>query len=63
MVFGCIGTGDQNNIRFLDILDGVGHRSASERCGQTGHCGAMSEPGAMIDVVCLQHPPANFCAR
>ena len=60
MVFRGVGAGDQDDVGLLDIGDGVGHRATSERCGQTGHGGAVSETGAVIDVVGLEHRPGEF---
>ena len=60
MVFRGIGAGDEDDIGLLDIGDGVCHGATSECCGQTGHGGAMSEPGAMIDVVRLEHRPGKL---
>jgi hypothetical protein len=37
MIFGGVGSGDQNHLGILDVTDGVGHGTASECCGQTGH--------------------------
>ena len=60
MVFGGVGSGDQDDIGFFDVADGVRHSAASECCSQTGYGGRMSEPGAMINVVGFQHPPSKF---
>jgi hypothetical protein len=60
MVFGGVGAGDEDDVGLSDVGDGVGHRATSECCGQTGHGGAVSETGAMVDVVRLQHRPGEF---
>ena len=57
MVFGGVGSGYQDNVRGFDIGNGVCHGAGSECCGQTGHGGAVSETGAMIDVVGFEHRP------
>ncbi len=41
---------DQHDVGVLDILPVVGHGAPPERCGQTGHCGAVSYTGLVVDV-------------
>ncbi len=41
----------QHDVGLAEVGDRVRHRSASERCGQTGHRGAVSKTGAVVDVV------------
>ena len=43
-------THDQHDVCVLDVLPVVGHRPATERGGQTGHRGAVSYAGLMVDV-------------
>ena len=63
MVLGGVGAGDQDHIGVFDIGDGVRHCATSESCGQTGHGGAMSETGAMVDVVGFKHRPGEFLSN
>ena len=63
MIFSRVGPGDQNGIGFFDAADGIGHCSASERGGQTGHRRAVSETGAVIDIIGLQYSPAEFIGQ
>jgi hypothetical protein len=37
MIFGGIGPGDDNDIRFFNVADGIRHGATAESCGQTGH--------------------------
>ena len=60
MVFGGVGPGNQDHIGFFDIADGICHGATAECCGQTGHGGGMSEPGAMIDIVGFKNRPGKF---
>ena len=60
MIFGGVGPGYQYDFGVFDIADGICHGSASESCGQTGHGGGMSEPGAVVDIVCLEHGPGEL---
>ena len=39
----------EDDIRVADVGPAVGHRPASERGGQTGHRGAVSYPGLLLD--------------
>ena len=63
MVFSSVRSGDQDHIGFFDLGDGIGHCATSESCGQTGHCGGMSEPGTMIDVVGFQNSPCKLVGQ
>ncbi len=44
----------------LDFRDGICHGTGAEYCGQTGHGGAVSETGAMVDVVRPHCGPDEF---
>ncbi len=55
-----VGTGDQEQVRVLELPDGVGHRSRTECGGQTDHRGAVSETGAVIDVVGAEGRPGHL---
>ena len=46
-----VGADGQNATGILNLLNRVGHGAAAEGCGQTGHCGSMSETGAVVDTV------------
>ncbi len=60
MVLGGVGAGDQEALGLLEIRDGVRHCAGTECCGQTGHGGAVSESGAVIDVVGADHRAHKF---
>jgi len=60
VVFGRVGSGDQNGIGFFNTTNRIGHGTASECCGQTGHSGRMSETCAVIDIVGFKHRPGKF---
>src|SRR2546422_8540439 len=47
---------DQDEVRVLDVPPVVGHRSPSERGGQTDHRGAVSNPGLLLEVYQSQAP-------
>ena len=49
MVFSRIATHRQHDIRIADVGPAVGHRSSSERGGQTGHRRAVSYSGLLLD--------------
>ncbi len=49
VVFGRVAPHRQNDIRVADVRPAVGHRSSSERGGQTGHRGAVSYAGLLLD--------------
>ena len=55
-----VGTGDQEQIRILKFPDGIGHRSRTECGGQTDHRCAVSEPGAVIDIVGAERRPGHL---
>ena len=55
-----VGANYKNAVGISDFSDGVGHRSAAERCGQTGHGGGMSETGTVIDIVGADNRAAEF---
>jgi hypothetical protein len=57
---GGVGADDENAVGLLELLDGVGHRPTSECCGKTCHGGAVSESGAVIDVVGADCRPGEF---
>ena len=50
MVLSRVGAHHQHDIGVLDVLPMIGHRAPAERGGQTGHRGAVSYAGLMIDV-------------
>ena len=50
VVLGRVGPHHQDDIGILDVLPVVGHRPATERGGQTGHRGAVSYAGLMVDI-------------
>src|SRR2546422_10639470 len=47
---------DQDQVCVLDVAPVVGHRSPSERGGQTDHRGAVSNPGLLLEVYQSQAP-------
>ena len=49
MVLGRVAAHGEHDIRVADVGPAVGHRSASECGGQTGHRGAVSNPGLLLD--------------
>jgi hypothetical protein len=51
MVLCCVGSGDKDHVGFFDTSDSICHSTTSKCGGQTGHGGAMSETGTMIDIV------------
>ena len=55
--FGGVGPDDEEGVVELDLAEGVGHRGASERCGQTGHSGSVSGSCAVVQVVGAHHHP------
>ena len=48
MIFSRVGSHHQNDVGVLDVLPVVGHRASTERGGQTGHRGAVSNSSLMI---------------
>ncbi len=50
VVFRRVGTHDQDDIGILDVFPVVGHCTAAEGGGQTGHRGTVSYASLMIDV-------------
>ena len=60
VILGGVGAGDENHVGVGDVADGVGHCSTSKRGGQTGHRGAVSETGAVINAVGFQDRPGEF---
>ena len=50
-----IGAGHEQEIGIDDVGDRVGHCPGTERRGQTGHAAAVSETGAVVDVVRPDH--------
>ena len=63
MILGCIGSCNQNNVRFFNVPNGICHCATSECCGQTGHGGGMSEPGAVVNIVGFHHSPCKFMGK
>ena len=57
---GSVGTNGENAGSLTDFYNRVGHCSATEGGGQTGHRGAMSETGTVIDIIRPQHRPREF---
>ena len=49
MVLSRVAAHGQHDVRVADVGPAVGHRSSSERGGQTGHRGAVSNPGLLLD--------------
>ena len=49
VVLGRVAAHRQNDIRVADVRPAVGHRSSSERGGQTGHRGAVSYACLLLD--------------
>ena len=60
MVFGGVGADDEDALGVGQLRDGVGHGAGTESRGQTDHGGAMSESGAVIDVVGADGGPGKF---
>ena len=60
VVLGCVGSRDQNNVGIFNIADWVCRGATSKTRGQTGHCGRVSETGAVIDIVGLYYRPGEF---
>ncbi len=64
VVFVGVGADHQDAIGVFQFGDGIGHRPGTERRGQTGHGGAVSEAGAVIHVVGAdRRRAAVFCIR
>ena len=55
-----VGADSQDAVGITNLTDGVGHSSAAECCGQTGHSGGVSEAGTVVNVVGAQHGSAKF---
>ena len=55
MLFGGVRADDQRHVRLFQVGERIGHRSRTERSGQTGHGGRVSETGAVIHVVRADH--------
>ena len=51
---------DKNAVSVSKFRDGVGHGTAAERCGQTGHGGGMSETGTVVYIIGTYHRPRQF---
>ena len=54
---------DQDDLRMLEVGNGVGHGSRTERGGKTCHRGSVSKPGAMVDVVRPEAGPRELLER
>jgi hypothetical protein len=52
MCLGCIASSNEQDIRQMNIGDGIGHRARAQCRGQTGHGTGVSEPRAVVDVIC-----------
>jgi hypothetical protein len=57
---GRVGTNDQDAPGILQLSKGVGHGPASKGSGQPGHCGGVSETGAMVYMVVAEHSSGEF---
>ena len=60
MLGGGVGSGDQEQIRVFELINGIRHRVRTECGGQTDHRGAVPETGAMIDIVGSEGGPGHF---
>ncbi len=63
MGFCGIGPDHKNAIGIFNLRDRIRHGSASEGSGKTCHCGCVSEPCAVIDVVCSEPCPAKLLKK
>jgi len=63
MVFRGIGSGHQDHLRLFNIRNGIGHCATAECGGQTGHRGAVSEPGAVIHIIGFKHRAGQFLGQ
>ena len=59
MILGGVGAGNQNEVGFLDTVDGVGHCPAPNAAARPATVELVSETGAMIHIVGA-HPPGKF---
>src|SRR4030066_625030 len=55
-----VTTDDQDAIGSFDFAHGIGHSTAAETGGQTGHRGRMSETGTVVYVICLHDHTSEF---
>lgn len=55
MRLGRIAAHQQQHLGLVDVLQGVGGRAAAENGGQPGHRGAVTDAGAVVDVVGAHH--------
>ena len=60
MSFAGVRSGDKDTVGVFKLGDRVCHRTTSEGGDQTGHRGAVSKPGAVIDVVRSEHDAGKF---
>src|SRR4030042_2875474 len=58
-----VTTDDQDAIGPFDFADGIGHGTAAETGGQTGHRGRMSETGTVVYVICLHDHTGEFLCQ
>ncbi len=58
--FSRVRAGDQEDIGFHNVPNGVGHRSRANGRGQTGHAAAVSETGAVVDIIGANDRPGQF---
>ena len=58
-----IASDDQDTGSFFDLTDGVGHSTAAETGGQTGHRGGMSETGTVVYIVGLHYCAGKFLSE
>ena len=57
---GGVGADSKDTFGIADVVDRVGHSSATECRDQTGHSGGMSETGTVVNIVCAQYRPGEF---
>lgn len=46
-----VASGNEKDLSASNVANGIGHCARAQACGQTGHRAAVSEAGAVIDVV------------
>ncbi len=63
MARGRIRTDNKNTRRIFNFGNGIGHGPTSERCGKTCHGRGMSEPGAVVHIVCPDHCSCKFLGQ
>ena len=63
MPFGGIAAYDKDTSRLPNLIDGIGHGTATETGGQTGHRRGMSEAGTVVQIVSLHHRAGEFLSQ